>query len=86
MLDHDRRCSAVTLLYNPGLCPDCRPMITRAYHASLFALYQLCIAVGIVLMPLALAANRAGVSIPIHKLLASVGEALENASQPASTR
>ncbi|MCU4752020.1 hypothetical protein OB919_08490 [Halobacteria archaeon AArc-curdl1] len=61
-------------------------MITRAYHATLFALYQLCIAVGIVLMPLALATRRVGVSLPIHKLLATVGEALENASQPASTQ
>ncbi|MFC7215658.1 hypothetical protein ACFQO4_16415 [Saliphagus sp. GCM10025334] len=54
-------------------------MISRAYHASLFALYQLCIAAGIVMMPLAVAARQAGISIPVHKVLASVGEAYENA-------
>ncbi|MFP8957966.1 hypothetical protein ACLI4Y_14670 [Natrialbaceae archaeon A-CW3] len=58
-------------------------MISRVYHASLFALYQLCIAVGIVMMPLAIAANRAGISLPIHKVLVTVGEAYENA-QPAN--
>lgn len=53
-------------------------MKSRAYHATLLALYQLCIALGIVMMPLAIAARQAGVSIPIHKVLASVGDAYEN--------
>ncbi|MCU4926829.1 hypothetical protein OB905_12715 [Halobacteria archaeon AArc-dxtr1] len=54
-------------------------MISRAYHATLFALYQLCILIGITAMPLAIAANRVGLSLPVHRLLANVGEAYESA-------
>ncbi|WP_165875189.1 hypothetical protein [Natrarchaeobius chitinivorans] len=56
-------------------------MITRAYHATLFALYQLCIVIGIVAMPLAIAARQAGITLPIHRLLANVEQAYET-SQP----
>ncbi|QFU83514.1 hypothetical protein [Natronorubrum aibiense] len=52
-------------------------MISRVYHATLFALYQLCIVIGIVAMPLALAARQAGVSLPIHRVLENVEEAYE---------
>ncbi|ELZ13352.1 hypothetical protein C477_22890 [Haloterrigena salina JCM 13891] len=47
------------------------------YHATLFALYQLCILIGIVAMPLAIAARQAGVTLPIHRVLANVEEELE---------
>ncbi len=57
-------------------------MISRVYHATLFALYQLCIALGIVMMPLAIAARQAGIRIPIHKLLETVGTAYENTQSP----
>ncbi|WP_165874877.1 hypothetical protein [Natrarchaeobius oligotrophus] len=56
-------------------------MITRVYHATLFALYQLCIVIGIVAMPLALAARQAGVTLPVHRLLANVERAYD-ASRP----
>ena len=56
-------------------------MISRVYHATLFALYQLCIVIGIVAMPLAIAARQAGVTLPIHRILANVEDALE-AKQP----
>ncbi|MFP8952343.1 hypothetical protein ACLI4Z_05110 [Natrialbaceae archaeon A-arb3/5] len=56
-------------------------MISRVYHATLFALYQLCIVIGIVSMPLAIAARQAGISLPIHRLLTNV-EAAYEASQP----
>ncbi len=56
-------------------------MITRVYHATLFALYQLCIVIGIVAMPLAITARQAGITLPIHRLLANVENAYE-ASQP----
>ena len=56
-------------------------MISRVYHATLFALYQLCIVIGIVAMPLAIAARQAGVTLPIHRILANVEDALE-ARQP----
>ena len=56
-------------------------MISRAYRATLFALYQLCILIGIVAMPLALATRQFGLSLPIHRLLGRVECAYENAAQ-----
>ncbi|WP_256300078.1 hypothetical protein [Haloarchaeobius salinus] len=55
-------------------------MIDRAYTASLFALYQLSIAAGIVLMPLALAMRQLGVSLPIHRVVESLGTAYDEAN------
>ncbi|OAQ53682.1 hypothetical protein HTG_05330 [Natrinema mahii] len=54
-------------------------MISRAYHATLFALYQLCIVIGIVAMPLAIAARQAGLTLPIHRLIETVEGAYESA-------
>ena len=53
------------------------PMISRVKHATLFALYQLCIMVGILAMPLALVTHRVGYALPLHRLLARVGDAYE---------
>ena len=53
-------------------------MKARVHHATLFALYQLCIALGILAMPVAIVAHQAGVTLPIHRLLARVGDAYEN--------
>lgn len=55
-------------------------MSSPVHRATLFALYQLTIAVGIFAMPLAIAARRVGLSVPIHRLISSVGEAYEDAS------
>ncbi|AEH37787.1 hypothetical protein [Halopiger xanaduensis] len=52
-------------------------MISRVYRATLFALYQLCIVVGILAMPLAVAARQAGLSLPIHRVLENVEDAYE---------
>ncbi|SFB96258.1 hypothetical protein SAMN05444422_103256 [Halobiforma haloterrestris] len=54
-------------------------MISRVYRATLFALYQLCIVVGILAMPLAVAARQAGVTLPIHQVLGNVEDAYEAA-------
>ncbi len=54
-------------------------MTSRVYHATLFALYQLCIAIGILAMPLALATRQTGVTLPVHRLLARVEGAYEAA-------
>lgn len=54
-------------------------MISRVYCATLFALYQTCIAIGIALMPLAVVANQAGFTLPVHRILTSVGAAYEDA-------
>ncbi|AFZ74734.1 hypothetical protein [Natronobacterium gregoryi] len=54
-------------------------MISRAYHATLFALYQLCIVTGILVMPVAIAARQAGVTLPVHRLITNVENAYESA-------
>ena len=55
-------------------------MIEPLQRATLFALYQATIAVGIVLMPLALLARRGGVTIPIGSLVERLGRAYEDAA------
>jgi hypothetical protein len=52
-------------------------METRLHTAILFALYQLSVLLGIVLLPVALIARRAGVMIPIHRVIDRLGEAYE---------
>ncbi|WP_435358387.1 hypothetical protein [Haloarchaeobius sp. DFWS5] len=52
-------------------------MIHTATRAALFAAYQLSIALGIVLMPLALAMRRFGVSLPVGELVERTGGAYE---------
>lgn len=54
-------------------------MTSRVHRAMLFALYQLCLVAGIAAMPVAIAARQAGVTLPVHRVLASVGEAYESA-------
>ncbi len=58
-------------------------MKSRVHHATMFALYQLTIAVGIFAMPLAIMARQAGLSLPVHRLLATAEEAYENATEAA---
>jgi hypothetical protein len=57
-------------------------MATRLYRASVFALYQFSIVLGIALLPVALVANRAGISLPIGRLV----ERFETAYRRASER
>lgn len=52
-------------------------MIQRAYHATVFALYQLTVAVGIALLPLALAVRKFGIAIPAHRVVESLASACE---------
>lgn len=52
-------------------------MIQRAYCATVFALYQLSVAVGIALLPLALAVRQLGISIPVHRVVESLAAAYE---------
>lgn len=56
-------------------------MKSRVHHATMFALYQLCIVIGIIAMPLAIAARQMGVNLPVHRLIEVVGGAYENAQQ-----
>jgi hypothetical protein len=54
-------------------------MISKLYRTSLLALYQLTVALGILLVPLAMAARRAGLRLPIHRLVRAADRAYENA-------
>ncbi|WP_135534085.1 MULTISPECIES: hypothetical protein [Halostella] len=58
-------------------------MIRRVYLATLFALYQISLAVGIMLMPFALAMSRAGVVLPVHRIIENLGDAYQNAAGQA---
>jgi hypothetical protein len=58
-------------------------MASSLYRASVFALYQFSIVVGIALMPLALVANRAGLPLPVGRLVERLGEAYERAEAAA---
>lgn len=46
-------------------------------RAGLFALYQVTLAFGIVLMPVALLVRRAGVALPVGRLVESIGGAYD---------
>jgi hypothetical protein len=55
-------------------------MIDRIKTAALFALYQTSIALGIVLLPLAMAFNKIGVTLPIHRVVGALEAALDESS------
>jgi hypothetical protein len=55
-------------------------MIATMHELSLLALYQVTLVLGILLMPVALLARRAGVNLPIGRLVDSVGRAYERAA------
>lgn len=59
-------------------------MRNRVHRATLFALYQLSIVIGIVAMPVAIAARQAGLTLPLHRLLGAVGSAYENATSASN--
>lgn len=50
-------------------------MIERLQRTALLAAYQTSVALGIALLPVALLARRAGVTIPLHRLVERTGEA-----------
>ncbi|WP_248516797.1 hypothetical protein [Salinarchaeum laminariae] len=54
-------------------------MIDRVHRATLFALYQLSIALGIVMLPIALVTNRVGLPLPVHRLVDGLGSRYEAA-------
>jgi hypothetical protein len=55
-------------------------MIQGLYRATLFALYQTVVLGGIVAMPLVLAANRVGVTVPFGRVLETLDAAYEKAT------
>lgn len=55
----------------------------RLYRATLLALYQLTLLVGILMMPLALITSRLGIHLPIDRAVLGLKEAYEDV-QPTS--
>jgi hypothetical protein len=49
----------------------------RLYRATLLALYQLTLLVGIVMLPVAMVAERAGLSVPVDRAITRLGDAYE---------
>jgi hypothetical protein len=60
-------------------------MIARVKYTTVFALYQFTITLGILMLPVALALARVGLSPPVHRLLETLDEALED-THPGATR
>lgn len=56
-------------------------MASRLYRGAVFALYQLSLLLAIALLPVALVARRAGVTLPIHRAVDRLGEAYEGAAE-----
>lgn len=52
-------------------------MIRTAYRAAVFALYQTSIAAGILLLPVALLARRAGIPFPAHRVVTALAAAYD---------
>lgn len=56
-------------------------MIASMRRASLFALYQSTIAVGIALLPVALVARQIGVPLPLHRVVRRLGRAYDRSAR-----
>ncbi|MFB6073640.1 MAG: hypothetical protein ABEJ89_01350 [Haloarculaceae archaeon] len=55
-------------------------MASRVYRAAVFALYQLTLLAGIMLLPLALAVRKVGLRLPLGQAVDRLGSAYERAS------
>lgn len=55
-------------------------MRSQVNRATLFALYQLSLLLGIALLPVALLARQVGVSLPIHRVVRRLGDAYQRAT------
>lgn len=58
-------------------------MESRLHRATLFALYQLSVLLGIALMPIALIARQVGVTVPIHRMIERLGTAYDRSTEQA---
>ena len=59
-------------------------MENRLYRSALFAVYQFTLLLGIVLLPVALVMRQFGVTLPIHRIVARLADAYENATPDAA--
>jgi hypothetical protein len=55
-------------------------MVARLYSATLFALYQLTLLLGIMLLPVAMITERFGLRLPMDRAVSGLNEAYEQAS------
>lgn len=55
------------------------PMVTRLYRATLYTLYQLSLGAGIALMPVAMLSNKAGLQLPVHRIVRTFRNAYDDA-------
>jgi hypothetical protein len=53
-------------------------MASRLYRGTLFALYQVTLMFGIMLLPVALVMRQFGFTLPIHRMVDRLGAAYEN--------
>jgi hypothetical protein len=53
-------------------------MASRLYRGTLFALYQVTLMFGIMLLPVALVMRQFGFTLPIHRMIDRLGAAYEN--------
>lgn len=58
-----------------------RTMESQLYRGAMLALYQFSLLLGIVLLPVALVVRQAGITLPIHRMIARLGDAYENAAE-----
>ncbi|WP_458204798.1 hypothetical protein [Haladaptatus sp. NG-SE-30] len=59
-------------------------MFAPLRRATLFALYQMSVLTGILLLPVALVARRVGVPIPMHRIVQSLEQAYDEATEPSA--
>ncbi|MFB6270816.1 MAG: hypothetical protein ABEH83_12790 [Halobacterium sp.] len=56
------------------------PMLDRTTRLALFTLYQSSLALGILLLPVALLVRQAGITLPVHQLVERTERAYEAAT------
>lgn len=61
--------------------PNEYEMPSRLHRATLLVVYQFVVTIGILFMPLALVARRAGVPVPFGRVLARLDAALESTAE-----
>ncbi|WP_435154387.1 hypothetical protein [Haladaptatus sp. DFWS20] len=57
-------------------------MFAPLRRATLFALYQMSVLTGILLLPVAVMARRVGVPFPMHRIMESIANAYDEAIEP----
>lgn len=58
-------------------------MFEPLQRATLFALYQMTVMAGILLLPVAVLARRAGIPIPLHRVMGALERAYRNVERKA---